>query len=128
MKGNAVQHLNHVVTRFDAIQSLQLLRSRQAPGSFRYEVVERAIDLALQPHRRIDRYLVRTVLQDAKRIICRQRNYWNNGRASLDTMACNPRDDSAEWSDVQTLSTSPDPEAIASTRDLVFHITESRII
>jgi hypothetical protein len=124
MKGNAVQHLNHLVTRFDAIQSLQLLRSRQAPGSFHYEVVERAIDLVLQPHRRIDRYLVRNVLRDAKRIIRRQRNYWNYGLASLDAPTCNPRDDSAEWSDVRALSTSPDPEAIASTRNLVFHIRD----
>lgn len=123
MKRNGVKQLNNFVRRFDEISPLHPLRSRQPPGPVRYEVLERMIDLALQPQRRSDLYFVRNVLRDATRVILRQRGYWNKGLTSLDAPARNPHDDSVEWSHNRAVSYLPDPKAIASAHDLAGHIS-----
>lgn len=59
--------------RFRAIETLQRLRSTHATGSARFDEIDHAIDLALQPRRAVDAYLVRNVLRDAERVIRRRR-------------------------------------------------------
>lgn len=54
--------------RFRAVHTLQGLRGRHLPGSFRYEEIEHAIDLALNESRTANEFLVRNVLRDAERI------------------------------------------------------------
>lgn len=59
--------------RLSAIQTLQSIRSRYNPGSFKFDVADHAIDLALSPRRSADGFLVRKTLRDAKRILARQK-------------------------------------------------------
>jgi DNA-binding NarL/FixJ family response regulator len=59
--------------RFCAIETLQRFLKRHSPSSTRFEEIDYAIDLALQPRRVIDRFLLRNVLRDAERVVRRQR-------------------------------------------------------
>lgn len=61
-----------IQARFRAVQQLQSLRSRHSPGSRRYEQIEHALDLALNCRRKVDDYLVRNLLRDARRVLDRQ--------------------------------------------------------
>src|SRR5688572_481520 len=59
--------------RFHAIRTLQKIRDRYEPGSYAFDVADRAIDLALSPRRAADNYLIKNTLRDARRILSRQR-------------------------------------------------------
>jgi hypothetical protein len=62
----------HLSARFDAILKLQSIRDRMDAGSSLYEEADYAIDLALNPGRSVDEFLVRNTLRDARRILGRR--------------------------------------------------------
>jgi hypothetical protein len=66
---------NTLDARFRAIQKLQTIRGQYPPGTYYFEVADRAIDLVLGPKRRIDSFLVSNALRDAGRIMRRR---WAN--------------------------------------------------
>lgn len=57
--------------RFRAIQKLQSIRDRHRPGSYRHDVADYAIDLALSERRKGNEFLVRNTLRDASNILRR---------------------------------------------------------
>ena len=58
--------------RFRAVQKLQAVLPKHHPGSRRYRIVERALDLAFNETRTSGVYLMRNLLRDAERILDRQ--------------------------------------------------------
>jgi len=58
--------------RFAAVERLQDKMANLSPGSRRFELYDKACELALSPNRQVDDYLIRNVLRDARRIISRK--------------------------------------------------------
>lgn len=58
--------------RWDVIQSLQEKAQYLNPGSQNFERYDKAISLALNPGRKVDQYLERNVLRDARRTLSRE--------------------------------------------------------
>lgn len=64
--------LPHLEARFRAVETLQTLLPRHPPGSARYRIIERALDLVFNESRVVDTYLIRNLLRDARRTLDRQ--------------------------------------------------------
>lgn len=60
-------------TKVEAIKCLQEKLRKLTPGSYWFEVYEKALDLALNPIRKEDEFFYRNLLRDAKRILKRQK-------------------------------------------------------
>lgn len=61
------------IRRIDSILRLQKKLSGYQPGSYLFEIYDKAIDLAMSDERKIDDYFYYNLLRDARRIISRQR-------------------------------------------------------
>lgn len=57
--------------RWDVIRSLQTTRNHYSPGSNIFEECDKAISLALNPRRKVNSYLLRNVMRDARRSLVR---------------------------------------------------------
>lgn len=60
--------------RWSAVSKLQKSRNSMVEGSFAYDCAERAIDLLLNPRRRIDDYAVRRAWQNARYLEIREKH------------------------------------------------------
>lgn len=60
--------------RFSAILALQNKQKQQKQGSYLFDINDKAIELALNPKRQINQYLIRNLKRDAKRILKRQKD------------------------------------------------------
>ncbi|MDH4555736.1 hypothetical protein E8F11_11225 [Pseudomonas sp. BN417] len=61
-----------IEARFCAYARIQAIQAKYTPGSRRFEQAEHALDLALSETRTIDRFLLRNLLRDSKRVLSRQ--------------------------------------------------------
>ncbi len=60
-------------TKVEAIERLQIKRNKLVPGTYWFEVYDKAISLALNPDRTVDDFFFRNLVRDSKRILKRQK-------------------------------------------------------
>jgi hypothetical protein len=97
--------------RFRAVKTLQGFRDRHPPGSARFDEIDHAIDLALQPRRAVGPFLVRNTLRDAQRIMRRRRQ---RQRLTLESDYNVASDSPIPLVDLLIDPASPEDEAIAA--------------
>ena len=89
--------LSDLPARLRAIAELQRRRSRFIAGSWSFDTLDQAIDLALEPRRVVDQYLVRNVIRDSRRVRVRRR-YRQREILAADLV----RPDQSDLDDVET--------------------------
>jgi DNA-binding NarL/FixJ family response regulator len=65
--------LSDLPARLRAVAELQRRRDRFIAGTWSFDTLDQAIDLALEPRRVVDQYLVRNVIRDSRRVRVRRR-------------------------------------------------------
>ncbi|MBF0129428.1 MAG: hypothetical protein HQL33_05520 [Alphaproteobacteria bacterium] len=103
--------------RWCAVSKLQNIMNRFAPGSFESEVADYAIDLALSPDRKEDRFFLRNVWRDARSIcIRRKRRTAERGGAPLSIYG-NDCDDDGVYSVMELAGTVPSAETVLGWKE-----------
>ncbi len=115
--------ISDLAARFRAIETLYSFLDRHDCGTQRFDEIDHAIDLALEPRRKVDRYFVRNVIRDAERVIRRRRR---RQRLTLETdyfAAAASNGEQLSLADLLTDRVSPPDERAAL--DIVQHAIRS---